>query len=346
MPSITTPPNNKYLCICAITLFGCVCLGWGFSSITFDEYRRRVICARLEQLGAFVDREDVTPHVLTNVFPFLSGTITRVEEVGWSGTRDIRAIVAEIALLNDVGALNLESARFEESDLTVLSSLRGVRTFVLSSSNISDFGVRALLTNNEIESIDLSWTRITDNAFCSMPSTTRLQKLDLSWTQISDNGIRHIKKLPRIENLSLDGTDITNEGLIQLADHPSITQLSLCSCANITWEGLSAFRGNKRITTLILMGPNIDDRCAADLESLVNLEHLDLSGTHITDLTMFRLCHLKRLKSLSIGGTAITDAGFLKLSEMQLNVVYIKNTAVTEEAARKVQDQKKIMIYW
>ena len=76
---------------------------------------------------------------------------------------------------------------------------------------------------------------------------------------------------------------------------------------------------------------HVTDAHLEPLETLTQLQILEISGTQVTDIGLTHLKGLTKLQELSLDGTKVTDAGLAHLKGLtQLQRLYLRNTQVTD----------------
>jgi len=101
----------------------------------------------------------------------------------------------------------------------------------------------------------------------------------------------------------------TDDDLKHLDDLPYLTEIHL-HCPNVTAAGLSHVWKHEGLNALGLRGASIGDADVANLESLAQLESLELCHTPITDKAVETLRRLPNLRSVQLEGTLVShEAG-------------------------------------
>lgn len=153
---------------------------------------------------------------------------------------------------------------------------------------------------------------------------TRYHGGPVAWVHLrgaedADAAIEYVKAFRNLDHLDLSNSNITDAGLVKLNGHPSLTYLQLSNTA-ITDAGLSS------------------------LTRLPRLLRLDLDGTKITDSGLGSLQYFNCLRVVILDGTAITDGAFEQLSIPCLGHLSVKNTQITEAAARAYEQEVRSTI--
>jgi Leucine-rich repeat (LRR) protein len=172
-------------------------------------------------------------------------------------------------------------------------------------------------------------------AVAAFPSLTGL---NLSNTGVNDDVFAHLGSLKNLRSLDLDSTDVTGE---KLAQHPlpALRQFS-AGTSSLNDAGLKNLAACSNLEILRVgncMG--ITDKGFAALESLTNLQDLDLWRTRITDASVAVVAKLNKLRRLRLTGTAIGDPFIMQLKEMpDLATIELANTKVTDASLAHLKD--------
>lgn len=101
----------------------------------------------------------------------------------------------------------------------------------------------------------------------------------------------------------------------------------------------------EQIVELDLSGSKLTDDMTSPIEKLENLEKLELSSTQITDKTLLNLKKLEELKTLNLVKTKVSDKGLENLlADVNLDRVYVWETAITKTIAKQMQSNFKVNI--
>ena len=107
------------------------------------------------------------------------------------------------------------------------ADLEQVTRLHLSSTQITDAGLKEVAKLKQLEYINLNGTQITDEGLKEVANLQRLTSLHLSSTQITDAGLKDIAKLKQLSSLSLFATQITDEGLKDVAKLQQLKSIDL-----------------------------------------------------------------------------------------------------------------------
>lgn len=170
--------------------------------------------------------------------------------------------------------------------------------------------------------LDLGWCHITDAGLWPLTATD-VTHLDLDNNMVTDDGLRALVHMHGLTELRLSGnTAITDRGLLDsLAQIKGLQLLKMCSCDNITDEGVRGLTKLGSLRFLSLLGCiNITDEGVRALATMTGLVRLSLgyrkhtSPEHMTEFritdagvqSLTTLIHLRELKVR--GACSVTDA--------------------------------------
>ncbi|MBK7599650.1 MAG: hypothetical protein IPJ07_14460 [Acidobacteria bacterium] len=104
---------------------------------------------------------------------------------------------------DDIDGIGFENENVDDSALSYISKLTGLKYIGLSYSKISDFSITTIRSLNNLIEINLCGTKVTDEGLRHLSNLKQLQVLDLSSTQITDEGLRHLSNLKQLQSLKL-----------------------------------------------------------------------------------------------------------------------------------------------
>jgi hypothetical protein len=257
--------------------------------------------------------------------------LLRVGEDRRSGSRDLSAL----ALLrpNDLQSLDLSYGRIiDDSDLSYIVKLTGLRELDLSGVKMSDIGLSYVRELRSLRVLDLSYTEATDGAFVYLKSILSLKALDLAGTRVSDAGLEHLDGLKSLEALDIGHTAVGSVGLAHIQSLVSLRVLDLGG-TRTTDSGLIHLEGLRHLEVLGLANTEIGDAGVAHLKGLVSLKTLYLRNTRITDSGLSYLRGITSLRTLELGRNRITNAGLKCLEGLtSLEMLDIFHTTVSDSA--------------
>lgn len=153
-------------------------------------------------------------------------------------------------------------------------------------------------------------THLTNDGLAHLAKLQGLEVLDLSINPtgaMCDEILKNVSALPNLRTLKLHESGVTDVGLEYLERHPHLANLHIYQEGRLTEAAVISVAKQRRLKSLALiyyvgteLGHMRFSKAATNLlESLPNIEHLDLSGQEYSP-ELFRFPHLK---SLVISGT-------------------------------------------
>jgi hypothetical protein len=224
----------------------------------------------------------------------------------------------------------------QTADVNRLQSCRALKQLDLSSSSVTNAGIRGLELIPTLEKLRLpDCAEITDVS--SLQSCRALKQLFLANTNVTDAGIRGLELIPTLEELDFWGckeitdvsclqscralkhlglgrTNVTDEGIRGLELIPTLEKLVLGSvsqwlgevCKQIT--DVSCLRSCRALKQLFLARTDVTDDGIRGLELIPTLEVLQFwYCERITDVSCLQNC--RALQALVLAFTKVTDAG-------------------------------------
>jgi hypothetical protein len=164
---------------------------------------------------------------------------------------------------------------------------------------------RFVRTLADVTSVSLYHEDVHDNDLACLNGLPELQELELAWTSISDEGLRMFAGTDRLRTLVLTGTPVG--------------------------QGLSYFRRNIALESLILGSTGLTDRDARALESFPQLRLLSCGHEKMGDTAMLYIAKLAQLQRLTLVAIPITDEGMRHIARLKhLDQLSIAECAVTD----------------
>jgi hypothetical protein len=116
----------------------------------------------------------------------------------------LRVILNETAITND--------------DLAQLAGMDNVQTLNVESTAIGDAGLGHIVKLGTIRSLSLFNTRVSDAGLAHLGQLPHLESLDLSQTAVTDAGLEHVMALTSLTELRIRETEITDAGVASLRE--------------------------------------------------------------------------------------------------------------------------------
>lgn len=214
---------------------------------------------------------------------------------------------------------------FACSSIDELSELRrfpNLEALDLSSAKIDDSDLGPLRELKQLETLDLSGTQITDAALATIGELPNLARLDLRDTKIIGTNWEPLASCLHLRQLNLSGPIVIFEGFLErrklgLRDLPSLPRLESLWLEN-TWlddQSVAAIAKQRWLRLLDVNGSNVSDDKLTHLTKLP-LTELMVSETMVTDQGLVMIAKIKTLESLHMEKLSITHQGLASLASL------------------------------
>lgn len=160
--------------------------------------------------------------------------------------------------------------------------------------------------------------------------------LSLERVTLSDDALGVLGKLKQLWWVhAKDAPSLDNRVCSQLAKIPKLERLSL-SNSQVDDEGVAELSKIKSLKVISLDGTKVTPASAKLLAKLEELIHLSLADTAIDDSAMKHIAKLRKLRWLDLSNTLISDAGVEDVNALDLRVIMLGNTKVTDRAVHTI----------
>ncbi len=147
--------------------------------------------------------------------------------------------------------VELRGRRFDDQNIDLFSSLKGLERLTIVGTRITDQGMKYIRRLTNLEELRLTGPRVTDKTLAELHALTNLRKLSLPLTGVTDNGLGVLRRYERLESLNLGGTDIGDRGAEIIGSMQKLRHLWL-SRTKITDDGLKHLTNLSNLTSLYL----------------------------------------------------------------------------------------------
>jgi len=271
--------------------------------------------ACLTDEGAIIPEVDAL--LRKNVLPIL---------VSVAGTKLRTPGLKQLARLKTIIGLDVSVCReLDEASFEAIAECSSLVFLATASTEISNEALLSLAKLPKLAALDLdSCDGITDASCDELAKLKSLRGLSLQKTafeknRVADSGLEKLTALKNLERLNLAGNAVKNDGLKLLARFPELREVDLSilavddaglthltAVATLEWlnvrysegfggviitnAGIKSIGKVSGLKSLNLTGARrISDACLSDLESLPQLDELNLSGSGITEAGVKRL---------------------------------------------------------
>jgi tRNA A-37 threonylcarbamoyl transferase component Bud32 len=153
--------------------------------------------------------------------------LPRLTSLSLARTRFQRTDLERISKLKNLRSLDLTRSSLNDSDCQVLAQMSGLEQLKIGENpQISDNGVRALLSLKHLRSLDLNATSITNKSIAMLRGLTELNELRLYETHVSDEACKYLVKMP-LQKLYLSDTFIGCHSIRPLSKMTSLVYLEI-----------------------------------------------------------------------------------------------------------------------
>lgn len=180
--------------------------------------------------------------------------------------------------------------------------------------------------------VSLAGTAISADGLQQLRAVPRIVGLNLeSCRNVTDAGLQRLQACSQLRLLILTGTAVTSAGIEHLKSLSNLVALDLELCDGITDAAGESLGHLPQLQALNLKKTGFEKGMITDkglhrLQTLKNLEVLNLYGNSVTDAGLVHLQGLPKLKELNLSLLAVTDKGLMHLKSLpaleQLDLLY------------------------
>jgi len=121
-----------------------------------------------------------------------------------------------LAGLADLHQLDLTSSNVTDGGLRHIARHKQLRELALSRTKITDDGLQYLREMHELRVLLLYRTSVSDTGLAHLRNCKSLRLVELKHTQVTDAGVQLLIGLPKLEELVVDDTRVTREGIARI----------------------------------------------------------------------------------------------------------------------------------
>ena len=265
-------------------------------------------------------------------------------------------VLSLVKKLKHIEAVSITISDINDAELECLAHLANLKWVHLTSSNVTDNGLKQIAKHTKLEELRLGGN-LTDAGISSLAPLQELRKLAIysrgfsgsGWKDmplfpklevfetipLNDEGLKGLAKNTSLKKLVLIDADLTNAGMKSIGKLVNLEELSLEN-RNIDDDGVKELAPLRNLKSLSLHGTKITGKSLVTIGGLTNLEGLGLANTRIADADLIHLLGLQKLKVLGLGNTKVSDPGIVPLAGLKsLRALHVEGTQVTPEGRRQ-----------
>jgi thiol-disulfide isomerase/thioredoxin/Leucine-rich repeat (LRR) protein len=175
-----------------------------------------------------------------------------------------------------------------------------------------------------------------DQSLASLADLKSLTSLRLENTDVSGDGFHFLKDLPRLNKVDIYIPEGIQPRLASLAELHHVNSL-MVGIPELCVPDFAWLAKMPQLTRLQIIRGLVDDRTAAHLAALKNVENLWLDDALLSDDGLRPLLGLKNVVGLQVGGF-LTDKGILQLAALpQLESLQIGSDTVTDAGLQELR---------
>ncbi|KAL1222587.1 hypothetical protein V5N11_018955 [Cardamine amara subsp. amara] len=218
-------------------------------------------------------------------------------------------------------------SKVTDAGIKHLQSIANLEKLWISQTGVTEAGISLLASLKNLSLLDLGGLPVTDRNLSSLQTLTKLEYLDIWGSNVTNQGAISILKFSNLSFLNLSWTRVTQTPNIP---HLECLHMNKCAIVSIATNHSSALASLKK---LVLSGATFSAETEAlsftnktsiiyldvsktslqnfsFLETMINLEHLDLSSTAFGDDSVEFVARVgENLRNLNVSNTKITSAG-------------------------------------
>jgi uncharacterized protein (TIGR02996 family) len=311
-----------------------------------------------------VTRLGISPTIIGRLLPAMwmtHGLVMRVEiEKPGVVPERIQELFAAVPLLNEID-LGYENANV--AVLVACPEMSQIRTLKLSSCDLNDFAIRALVQSThlgQLESLSLSYNNLGADALQLLADSDllgRLKALDLGGCSVSYDIelFAQSDKVAGLEEFELSYDDLDAHAVEILAHSSKFASLKKLDLSSNRFgtEGLHALSGAKFIGQLTSLNLNSCELTSESLDVLAKfpmsqLVALDLGSNPFTEglLALSSAPLLASLEQLDLTSCELNDEGleplFSSSQPVRLKSLALARNQLTDESARAIAGSSRV----
>ncbi|MDO4629293.1 MAG: hypothetical protein Q4C70_08940 [Planctomycetia bacterium] len=224
--------------------------------------------------------------------------------------------------ITNLHEINLTSTRITNSGIRYLSRLANLESLILTSTEITGETFNHLDECENLRELTLTSTPFSNDGMAFLSQFQHLDSLKLDDTNITDEGMPALEGLHQLQLLNLQGTLVSDIGLKSIAHLTSLIELYLGGTipldgddyeSPITDKGIAFLKELAELRVLHLNDTQVTNACIASLKKMTELYELNVTDTYFSDDALKQLRRFRNLGDVNVEGTLITEAGVKKI---------------------------------
>lgn len=337
-----TKPRRRWLrfsiraLLVLVTLI-CILLGWLGREI-YQHHQRRAMFSRIEVSGGDVFADLDAFHygpTLTfseQLLTWWYGSEVYLLQIDTVQLRDGNqdVLLSDLAALHTVETLTLENVAITDETVRVLQQMKSLKDLNIISHTITPGELSRLAAIPTFHDLRLGLDAANNANLAVVKPLASLSSLVLIEGPLTDEGLRSLQGTPNLAAIQLIFlSKITPDGIQELATLSKLESLELNSLpnSNANWKAVGQITSLK---SLRVVGTGIDPFQASQkelsyLNTLTNLEVLDLPQVPFDDQTLKAVRSMGKLQKFRCLGPRVTDDGLVSLQGL-VNLETLKLT--------------------
>lgn len=224
--------------------------------------------------------------------------------------------------ITNLHEINLTSTRITNSGIRYLSRLENLESLILTSTEITGETFNHLDECVNLRELTLTSTPFSNDGMAFLPQFQHLDSLKMDDTNITDEGMSALEGLHQLQLLNLQGTLVSDAGLKSIAHLTTLIELYLGGTipldgddyeSPITDKGIGFLKELVELRVLHLNDTQVTNACIASLKKMTELYELNVTDTYFSDDALKNLRRFRNLGDVNVEGTLVTEAGVKKI---------------------------------
>ena len=203
--------------------------------------------------------------------------------------KDRNALPADLATIDGVRLLPTSPEVFRH--IPKLKALPGFKALIIECgrSDMQDDAIPELAELTMLRYFRISGEKI-DNAFMEhLAKAKDLQFLKMNYIEIDTDHFQHIREMTELTNLTIRFTRLTNEHFSHMQWLRKLTQVEIYECTGFDYRAVRYLSDLPVLRRLSLVGARLEDAGIKPIQSMKQLEHLNIDKTGVSPKGLVQL---------------------------------------------------------